>query len=138
MTAIQNVTQSTQTVNKADKPDFGRGRYSALMEETFNDARTIFKLTSAQAEKLARQIATELGAIMASASVDVRLGKLPAKGDAKITISEASKIKGVTLTNTLMALKALHFAGEAGKNGFSFALTEWKPVQGLQEFLASL
>lgn len=127
---------SAQTVESSDKPDFGNGRYSALMQECFDDARRIFKLANDKAEKLARQIASDFGAIMASAPVEVRLGKL--NKDSKLTLSEASKVKNVTLTNTIYALKALHFANEAGKNGFISGRTTWVTSESLTRYLASL
>lgn len=128
--------QTENTEVKLVAPDFGEGRYSALMEECFNDSMTVFKLEQPKAEKLARQIASDLGAIMASAPVGVKLGK-PNK-DNKITISEAAKIKGVTMTWTLFALKALQYAGEAGKHGFSFGQTQWKPTEKFAKYLSEL
>ncbi len=125
----------TQTA-EVYSPEFGTGRYSALMEECFRDAQTVFGLSLKPAEKLARQIASDVGAIMASASVSIKLGKI--NKDGKLTIAEASKLKGVTMTNALGALKALHFAAEAGTNGFSFTGTKWKPVAWLQKYLADL
>lgn len=126
--------QTTQIQREA--PDFGSGRYSALMLECYNDAKTVFKLDDTKAEKLARQIASDFGAVMASAPVETRLGKQ--NKDGKITLSEAAKVKGVTITNALFAMKALRFAGDAGVNGFSFGQTAWKPVKSLAEYLNSL
>ena len=124
------------TQEKSAKPDFGNGRYSPLMEEVYHDSMTVFGLESAKAEKLAHNIANELGAIMSSRPVEVRLGKV--NKDGKLTISEACKLKGFTMTNPIYALKALHYAGESGINGFSFANTKWSPSKGLNDYLSSL
>lgn len=125
--------ESAQTI---EKPDFGNGRYSALMQECYDDAQAIFKLEPSKAEKLARQIASDFGAIMAASPVEVKLGRI--NKDSKLTISEASKVKNVTLTNTLYALKALHFANESGKNGFLSRRTTWVLQPNLVKYLESL
>ena len=121
---------------KATKPDFGNGRYSALMEEVWHDSQTVFKLESEKAEKLARQIASDLGAIMANQPVSVKMGKV--NNDGKLTISEACKVKGITLTNNIYVLRALFYAGDAGKHGFSFGDTIWQPAMGLADILEKL
>lgn len=135
---IENVSNTPQI--KPVLPElgeFGNGRYSALMEECFKDSQTVFKLTPKQADKLARMIASDYGSAMANSPVDVKRIKAANK-DGKITLAEASKVKGVTLTNALYALTALQYCGEAGKHGFSFALTGWKPVKALQDYFESL
>lgn len=140
-TQTQSTNQTDNTSASAQpsapvKPDFGNGRYSPLMEEVYNDAQVVFGITPVQAEKLARGIATELGAIMASAPVEVRLGKL--SKDGKLTIAEASKLKGFTLTYNIAALRALHYAGDAGKHGFSFGATKWRTAGSLAKMLSEL
>lgn len=123
--------------NKTNKPDFGNGRYSAFMQEAFEDAKHIFGLTPEQAEKLSRQMASEFGAIMANSPVKPKVGK--PNDDGKVTLGEAvKKVKGVTMTPALSAMRALDYANEAVKNGFSRNSTEWKPVEALATFLVSL
>lgn len=129
-------TNAPAKQGKAKRPDFGNGRYSPLMDEVYDDSQTVYKLSPDKAEKLARKIATDLGAIMASQPVEVKLGKM--NKDGKLTISEASKLKGFTVTLPIFALKGLHYAAEAGKNGFSFADTDWKPSNQMSEYLNSL
>lgn len=130
-------TQSTiQSEQKSTKPDFGSGRYSSLMEECWHDSQTVFKLTSEQAEKLARQIASDFGAAIRNAPVTV--GVRATGKDNKLTLGEACKVKGVTGTNALHCLRALHYAAEAGKFGFSYANTGWKTVGTIAEYLANL
>jgi len=118
--------------------DWGKGSYSGLMSECHRDAMRVFKLASDQAEVLARAIATELGAIRALGKTTVTFGKL--SKDGKVTMRDVGVIKGVTMTNTLMAFKALLYANEAGKNGFSAGRTQWAvmPDSELENYLLNL
>lgn len=129
-TTQANATQQTVT----GVVDFGNGRYSPLMAECFKDLQRIFKLDVVPAEKLARQIGTELGAIMANAPVDVKLGKT--NKDNKMTISEAAKVKNLTQTWAILALRAINFANEANKNGVSVKDTDWQMSEGLKKYIA--
>lgn len=137
---MDTTTQANTTVvseqQSTVKPNFGNGRYSGLMEEVWHDAQTVFGLSSEQAAKLAQGIARDVGAAMAGASYSVKLSKIDKDG--RLTISEAAKLKNVTITNNIMALKALQYAGEAGRNGFSFANTRWQVVKGLAEYFNTL
>lgn len=133
--STQAIAQTAQTVAPS-RPDFGSGRYSGLMETVYDDSQVIFRITKEQAEKLARQVASEVGAIMRNAQVDVKTGK--ASKDGKITLSEAAKMKGVSMTFALTSLKALHFAAEAGKNGFLWAKTQWEVSASLREYFDNL
>ena len=129
--------QSNTTQSQAPaRPNFGEGRYSPLMEECYDDAMLIFKLDSLKAEKLAHAIAREIGDIMAHRPVEVKLGKV--NKDGKLTIAEACKVKGVTMTYPIFALKALFYANEAGKNGFMRNFTDWKPVKSLVDYFEKL
>jgi len=114
--------------------DFGNGRYSPLMAECFKDLQRVFKLDIVPAEKLARQIGTELGAIMANAPVDVRLGK--ANKDNKMTVSEAAKVKNLTQTWAILALRAINYANDATRNGVSVKDTSWEMSDGLKKYIA--
>jgi len=136
MTAKTVETNNAQEAQVIAKPDFGEGRYSPLMEECWKDAQTIFGLESAKAEKLARNIANEFGAWMATKALslnDVKIGKTGKDG--KITLGEAAmKVKGATLTHALLALKALKFANESMANGFVRNETQWMPNASLQDY----
>lgn len=124
---------STET----SKPDFGAGRYSALMEESFRDAQIIFGLSPDKAEKLARQIGSDFGAVMRTQVVDARIGKAMSK-DGKVTLSEASKAKGVACTNALSAMRAMSYANDCGKYGFSRGDTDWSVSGTLKEYLENI
>lgn len=115
---------------------FGNGRYSALMQECFQDLQKVFRLPEDTAEKVSRAIGSEIGAIMANQHVTIKLGSI--NKDGKLNIAEAAKIKGVAVTNTLMTLRALQYANEAIKNGFNRNETEWKPIPALQEYFDSI
>lgn len=140
-----NTQTEVKTQNPEVKPvvklpelgDFGMGRYSALMGECFRDAKIVFQLSEEKADKLARQIASDFGAALSSSPVGIGRIKSVNK-DGKITLSEAAKIKGVTLTSALYALMGLQYAAEAGKFGFSFGNTQWKVAKHLTEYFEKL
>lgn len=140
MQTIEN-TQPAANVSievKETKPNFGNGRYSALMEQTWKDGQVVFKLPSDKAEKLARQVGSDFGAAIAGAVVDAKIGKSITK-DGKTTLAEAAKVKGVTMTNALFALRSLGFAAELGKYEFSWKLSTLVIVDGkLKEYLEQL
>lgn len=122
------------TPNIKVEPKFGTGRYSPLMEEIYKDAQNIFKITPKHAEKLARQIASDIGAYMAKAPVEVTLRK--SGKDGKLTIREASKLKGVTMTYALHVMMAINFANDAVAHGFNRNDTKWSLTESLAESLA--
>lgn len=131
--AVANTPESQQVSTQVD---FGNGRYSPLMQEVFDDAQVVYHLNPAIAEKLARKIASEIGAIMQDRPVEIKLSKV--SKDGKMTIAEAAKVKGVTQTYPLLALRGLHYAAEAGKNGFSWRDTSWKVSKTLADWFATL
>jgi len=136
MQTIDNPAQSTikqAPVAKQVPIDFGNGRYSPLMSESFKDAKVIFGMNDKSAEKLARQIGSDFGAAMQDTIAASKIGKALSK-DGKVTLSEASKAK-VTVTNALYLMRAMSFCNDAGKYGFSFSKTSWKPTEETQKVL---
>lgn len=131
-TTIETPTQSA-TKKQVTQIDFGNGRYSPLMSESFKDAKVIFGLNDKSAEKLARQIGSDFGAAMQNTIAASKIGKALSK-DGKVTLSEAAKSK-VTVTNALLLMRAMAYCNEAGKFGFSFGKTEWKLTDELQKVL---
>jgi len=95
---------------------FGDGRYSSLMKESFKDSMRVLHVTQDEAVKIAKAIGRDWGAAMASSPVKVKIGKV--NKDAKVTLSEAAKMKGVPLTNAIFILRAIQFANEASSFGF--------------------
>lgn len=121
-------------INTPEKTiDFGNGRYSPLMRESFKAAKTIFKFNEAQAEQLARQIGSDFGAAMRDTIASSKISKSLSK-DGKVSLSEAAKCK-TTATDSLMAMRALQFASEAGKFGFSYGKTSWTATEEFQKIL---
>jgi len=129
----ENQLSATETL----KPDFGKGRYSALMKESFADAKHIFGLEPAKAEKLAREIASDFGAAMASAPVDTKISRSINK-DGQCTLAEAAKVKYVTVTPALFAMRAIAHANECGKFGFVRNESKWTVGKYLSDYFAKL
>lgn len=127
---------STTTATKTAKPDFGSGRYSPEMERLWQDAQLLFRMSSAAAEKFARQAAKDAGEALALAKATIKVGKT--NNDGKGTISDASKIKGVTYTNSLNLVRAIQWCGDAGKNGIVYGKTKWVLVDKLAEYVQYL
>lgn len=124
---MTTLEQDTKEVSK-----FGNGRYSPLMEECFHDLQTVFKLSPEKAEYIAKAIGSEVGALMRNQPVTVKVSK--ANDDGKVTIAEAAKMKGITVTDTILVLRSLQWANEAVKNGFNRKETNWVPIPKLQEY----
>lgn len=131
------VKPANEIINTTKSVDFGNGRYSPLMIESYKDSQAIFGLTEKAAEKLARQIGSDFGAAMRGTIATAKIGKALSK-DGKITLAEAAKAKGVTATNALMALRAMDYANGAIKFGFNRNETKWQSVKELADYLASL
>lgn len=134
---VANVVTPKLEVKTPVIGDFGCGRYTPLMDECFTDAQAIFKLSPEKADKLSRRIASDFGAAMAATPVTVKQIKAANK-DGKITLAEAAKVKGITLTNPLFALMAMQYANECGKHGFNRGNTSWKVSKPLVEYFESL
>lgn len=130
-------TQVESQVQATTKPDFGKGRYSYLMESVFEDAQAILKMSPKGAEKLARAIATEVGSLMKDANAVVKVGKSLSK-DGKVSVSEACKLKGVTLTRNMAILRALDYISSAGKFSIMWSTTSWRFTTSITEYLAEM
>ena len=129
LTDSESVTDSVETqvvpvLGKVKRPDFGSGRYSAEMGRLYDDTQKLFRFTTAQAEKFARQAASDAGEVLAKCIVEIKVGK--ANSDGKATISEASKVKGISLTNALHLVRAIQWIGDAEKNSVSYGRTTWR------------
>jgi len=127
------------TSKPAVKPDFGKGRYSVEMERLWESSQKLFGFTSAQAEKFAHQAGSDAGAVFKKSIATIRIGK--ANSDGKATIADASKVKGVTLTNALHIVRAIQWIDEAEKNSVSYGFTQWTLSimnENMAKYLASL
>lgn len=123
------------TENKS-VPNFGAGRYSDLMLTLYKQSIKLFGLPEKAAEKFARDAATTHGAAMAEAKIEAKVSK--ASKDGKVTLAEASKVKGVTSKPCLALMHAIQWIGEAGKHGVSYGLTDWKLDETLVAYVADL
>lgn len=95
--------------------DFGGGRYSALMAESFKDTRRLFGWGVDQAEAYARALGAEYGRCLVG-NAAVKFGKL--SEDGKVNMREAMSIKGITVTPCLSIALALVKANELKSLGF--------------------
>jgi len=134
-----STTLAPANANATTIGSFGNGRYSALASEVFDSAQAVFKVTPEVADKLARRVSSDFGALF-SGSIGmnkVAVGKV--NKDGKVTVKEAAaSVKGVSLSFPLYALKALNWAAEAGKNGFVYGNTKWAVEPKLQEWMQTL
>lgn len=137
---VEQTEQQQQNTPVVHEPDFGNGKYSALMWECYEDAQVVFGLSPIVADKLAQKIASDWGAYMASQKTgmdNIKFGKV--NKDNKVTLSEAAiKVKGVSMTYPLQCLKTLCWAGEAGKNLMNFGHTKWVVGEKLEAYFKKL
>lgn len=107
--------------------EFGAGRYSSLMLECFHDAQLIFQLEEDRADKLARLVGSEVGAIMARSTVGIAsMTVSKSSKDGKVNIKEAaSKVKGVNLSWPLFALRTMSYVNGLGDHGILRGKLTW-------------
>ena len=141
METLDKPTTATklQVQNESTEPQLGKGRYSNEMERLFNQAQELLGFTPAQAEKFARQAGADAGSALKNSVATIRVSK--ANADGKATISDASKLKGVTLTNSLAIVRAIQWIADAEKNFVSYGNTSWKLSdmnENLKKYVAGL
>lgn len=122
--------------NEATRPDFGQGRYSSEMSRLYDAFVKLFSIPPSVAEKIARQTGSDAGSIFRNATAEIRVSKANKEGLA--TISDASKVKGVALTNPLKLVRALQWITDAGKNGISYGHTKWALETDLASWVSKL
>ena len=136
----ENNTISVSVNNPSQEiyiPHFGEGRYKSLCQEIYRDSKQVFSLSPKVAEQLAKNIASELGIVCRDSRVLIRLGRL--SKDGACTLKESvDAIKGVTMTLPLSCLRALNYANEADKFGFSRSDTKWHVDSTIREYLREL
>lgn len=129
---LDKPTTAITKIIETSEPQFGKGRYSAEMERLFEQAQALLGFTSAQAEKFARQAGADAGSALKNSVATIRVSK--ANSDGKATINDASKLKGVTLTNSLALVRAIQWISDAEKNFISYGNTGWK-ISSMNEHL---
>jgi hypothetical protein len=99
--------------------DFGNsGRYSPVMESCFESCKTLFKLTPEHADKVCRQIGSDLGKFMPNIK-GVNFGKLGKDGKVSMKDIPPGAVKGVTLTYALTVYRAIRYLDDAYGFGIS-------------------
>lgn len=131
-----NIVENPQT-NSAEvtngKPDFGQGRYSAEMERIYNACIKLFGIEPKRAERISRQAGSDAGAVFRNSAAEVKVSK--STKDGKVTIGDASTVKGVTITNALAVVRAIQWINEAGKNFVNYGHTKWKLSVQVQDWI---
>lgn len=132
------LTTQTAPVTKAEstketRPDFGNGRYSAEMSRVFDSTMKLFGIDSKKSERIARQAGSDAGAVFRNTAATISVSK--STKDGKVTIADASKAKGVTLTNSLAIVRAIQWIDEAGKNFVSYGNTKWELSAQLKQWV---
>ena len=93
------------------KPDFGQGRYSSAMAEAYSDALRLLPVTASQAERFARALGSDLGAVKFDGGV--KYGAT--NKDGKLTLREAATAKGHPETMAFTFARFLSDVNEAHK-----------------------
>lgn len=106
--------QSTST----EKPDFGSGPYSNVMAELYRDLMRLCGLSPEQAEKVARQYASDHGRNMKNAERKATVGRITLDG--KMALADTARVKGVTATPALTAGRLVIAANKFGQEGARF------------------
>ncbi len=116
-------TTDTKSANtEIRQVSFGNGRYSAEMANLYGGLITRFAIEPLKAERIARQAGSDAGAALASTHASFKVAK-PTGKDMMTTISDASKAKGIRMTNALSVVHALQWIAEAGKHGIRYQQT---------------
>lgn len=135
---MSNATLANNTTSQQDKPvainyaDFGKGRYSPLMEDCYRVMVKYLKLDEAHANKLAKLVGVDFGEAMKQAEVNGKVSK-PNK-DNKVNLSESGKLKGITATYPISLKHALQWIDEANTHGVSIGLTKWELNESLSKW----
>lgn len=121
--SIKQSTESTAPKQAEQKPvpptleqRFGSGKYFAIQCEVFKDTKRLFNIEEPVAEKIAKAIATALGAIFSNGKITITgLDKLNKDGKLK-SIKEVSALKNLPLTNEVSMLRAITYCNAATSN----------------------
>lgn len=115
---------------------FGSGPFSKLMGNYFNKAQEVLAFPAPKAEKFARQLGSDLGAINKDMHFDVSAGK-PDK-DMFRKLSMSAKTGKIRIPPSVEIMVALQWIYDAYKNGVSFQSTKWMLIPALQEWVDKL
>lgn len=128
--------ESKSATEKQTEVSFGNGRYSAEMSRIYKGLIERFGIADAKAEKIARQAGSDAGAAFRNATASIKVST--SNKDGKVTIADASKAKGVTMTNPLALVRALQWIEDAGKNFISYGFTKWTLTPELSKWIEDM
>ena len=131
-----STTATQATTETKTRPDFGQGRYSAEMSRIYDGMQERFNIPADKAEKIARMAGSDAGAVFRNSAASISVSK--ASKDGKVTISDASKVKGVTVTHALAIVRAMQWIDDAGKNFVSYGKTKWQLSESLDKWVTEL
>jgi len=137
---MSTTTQVTATVKQPEVKridDFGAGRYSMFMGQVYQGCVSLFDLSEKVSAKIARDAGSDIGAALKhSSDAKIALGKVSKAGT--VTVKDAVAVKGVYVTNPIMVARSIQWIDEAGKNGVSYGLTEWKLIPTLAAYVSDI
>lgn len=113
---MQTIETPSTSQPKTKAIDFGNGRYSPLMRESFSDLTRIFGVIEEIAEKVAKDIGREFGALQGSGSIGVSkvsLGKLNKDAQFTTVKEAASTLKKVNATTALQVLQVIAWLNDS-------------------------
>lgn len=126
-------TSTTTTIGQ-----FGNGgKFSDFMDSMFKQTQSLFGLSPAVADKIARNAASDLGKAMKNGQCKFKLGGNMESG--KVSIKAAYEtLKAVAVTRNLKVMYAVQYAGDAVKNGVNYQETGWQLIPELVEYVKEL
>lgn len=113
--------------------DFGNGHFSNIMKNTYTDLQNLFGYSPKVAEKLARQLGSDLGAVHRTLDFKVTFGK-PNKDMMRALTLKAKSAK-LTLPPCIQIRVAIDFISDAGGSYISYGNTKWSFIPLLQEWI---
>lgn len=139
---MSNVAQLEQSAveMKSTVPNFGHGRYSPLMAESYKACQALFSLPSSVAEKIALAIGRDYGAVMSKGETGLgKVGFGKVNSDNKATVKEASQaVKNCTMTDALHTLRCIAWFADAGKYHVSYGKSKLVVSDELQKYFDSM
>ena len=127
-------TTDTKPANTETRQvSFGNGRYSCRNGQHLWWPAGTVQLEPLKAERIARQAGSDAGAALAATHASFRVAK-PSGKDMMTTISDASKAKGIRMTNALSLVHAFQWIADAGKHGIRYQQT-FRLAESLQTWI---
>lgn len=98
------------------KNTFGAGKYYSIQCEMFRDGKRILNLADDKSVKLAKAIATHLGAVFGRGQVEIKgIDKKLTKDGALSSISEICKLKNLPVSYEIAVMRAFDYINKAAR-----------------------